>query len=63
MKGGGKTFKVKFCILAKSGRSAGGSNVVVEEGATVDKVREQISQDHDIGLEGMKVKDGNGRTG
>ncbi len=37
--------------------------MVVEEGATVDQVREQISQEHNIGLEGMKVKDGKGRTG
>ncbi len=29
----------------------------------MDQVREQISQEHNIGLEGMKVKDGKGRTG
>ncbi len=40
----------------------GGSRVVVEEGATVDEVREKISQEHNIGLAGMKMKDGKGRT-
>ena len=29
----------------------------------MDQVREQISQEHNIRLEGMKVKDGKGRTG
>ena len=56
------SYRVKFRMLARSGRSAGGSSVVVEEGATVDEVREKISQEHNIGLAGMKMKDGKGRT-